>query len=149
MIDSIAASIGLTAGSNILLIAFSLSRGYGMSLTSITIPCHQKCVFNVVESVYPIGWCTKLLLKQLRTPFFFSYENVYSRQWAMAYGKTGVGHEKTPSHPKARGGSFTMLFGACNLRMLSSGQVHREWLGAYLMQSPPFSCNTRTLHRPP
>ena len=57
----------------------------------------------MVESVYPIGWCTKLLLKQLRTPFFFSYENVYSRQWAMAYGKTGVGHEKTPQARRLEG----------------------------------------------
>ena len=96
-IDSIAASIGLTAGSNILLIAFSLSRGYGMSLTSTNIPCHQKCVFNGIESLYQFRCRTNLLVNQIRTPTIYGErEHVFNQLVMTLRWRWRSGTKKTP-----------------------------------------------------
>ena len=39
-----------------------------MSLTSINIPCHQKCVFNGIETLYPFRCRTNCLVNPIRTP---------------------------------------------------------------------------------
>lgn len=68
-----------------------------MSLTSTNIPCHQKCVFNGIESLYQFRCRTNLLVNQIRTPTIYGErEHVFNQLVMTLRWRWRSGTKKTP-----------------------------------------------------